>query len=68
MTPRMPRYSSFDALSLLISPTQVANMYLQNKTQFDSTARFWTDCYALPKDGSSAGSVSAPRRRLVSLA
>jgi hypothetical protein len=29
-------------------------MYLTNKAQFDSTARFWTDCYAMPKDSSAA--------------
>ena len=24
-------------------------MYLSNKQQFLSTARFWTDCYAVPR-------------------
>mmetsp|Transcript_8052 Transcript_8052/g.8198 ORF Transcript_8052/g.8198 Transcript_8052/m.8198 type:complete len:198 (-) Transcript_8052:137-730(-) len=29
---------------------EVANMYLLNITEFTSTARFWTDCYAMPRD------------------
>lgn len=28
---------------------EVANMYLSNRAEFVSTARFWTDCYAMPR-------------------
>lgn len=40
---------------------EVANMYLANREQFESTARFWTDCYAKPKDGSAATNPSVLR-------
>jgi ubiquitin-conjugating enzyme (huntingtin interacting protein 2) len=29
---------------------QVANMYLQNRAEFDRTAKYWTDTYAKPKN------------------
>lgn len=43
--------------ALLCSPepsdpqdAEVANMYQSNYEQFCSTARFWTECYAFPKE------------------
>lgn len=29
---------------------EVANMYLSNREQFDQTAKFWTDTYAVKKE------------------
>ena len=36
-----------------VQDAEVANMYLSDHNQFLSTARFWTECYAIPKDGDS---------------
>eukprot|EP01041_Mallomonas_annulata_P010231 gene10231-21334_t len=43
---------------------QVANMYLSNITEFTNTARFWTDCYAMPKGDNEA---SEAVRRLMDM-
>jgi ubiquitin-conjugating enzyme (huntingtin interacting protein 2) len=57
--------------ALLCSPepsdpqdAEVANMFQSNYEQFCSTARFWTECYALPKD---AASENAAVTRLVDM-
>lgn len=48
--------------ALLCSPeptdpqdAQVARMYLDNKPEFDRTAKFWTEIYASNKDGGNGG-------------
>merc|ERR1712196_96612 len=48
--------------ALLCSPepddpqdAEVANMYLSNYERFKSTAKFWTDCYARPKEEGTEG-------------
>lgn len=48
--------------ALLCSPeptdpqdAEVANMYLSDRETFNNTAKFWTECYAMPKDGDSSG-------------
>lgn len=53
--------------ALLCSPepndpqdAQVANMYLSNYEQFQSTAKFWTDCYAKPKEEGAQGEGEDP--------
>ena len=33
---------------------QVAKMYLENRAEYDKTARFWTDSYAKPKNTEDA--------------
>jgi ubiquitin-conjugating enzyme (huntingtin interacting protein 2) len=48
--------------ALLCSPepndpqdAQVARMYLENKNEYDRTAKFWTEMYASDKDGENGG-------------
>jgi ubiquitin-conjugating enzyme (huntingtin interacting protein 2) len=52
--------------ALLCSPepddpqdAEVANMYKADRETFNNTAKFWTECYAMPKEGEAAGEGSA---------
>lgn len=44
---------------------EVANMYLSNRPEFTSTAKFWTECYAMPK--ADGGDISGALRRLMDM-
>ena len=52
--------------ALLCSPepddpqdAEVARMYKGDRETFNNTAKFWTECYAMPKDGETSTSASA---------
>ena len=41
-------------------------MYLSNYEQFQSTAKFWTDCYAKPKEEGAQGEGEDPAGKMCS--